>query len=175
MKLRWLPALAAAAYVATVAALGPALVENNHWDTDASGTLTLAERLRGAGPVYVAHYGEWTTFWGLLGTRALPWHEQVWTASGYILTLAGAVLLGWATARVAGNWAGVTAGAAALVVGPFVLRSFLSIGGCTLRIPSAPWCSPLHSSCSHGRDRGCPQSSPVSWRARTQSRTRCSG
>lgn len=135
MKLRWLPALAATAYVATVAALGPALVANNHWDTDASGTLTLAERLRGAGPVYVAHYGEWTTFWGLLGTRALPWHEQIWTASGYILTLAGAVLLGWATARVAGSWAGVTAGAAALVVGPFVLRSFLSIGGSHLTNP----------------------------------------
>jgi hypothetical protein len=129
LTLRWLPALAAAAYVATVVVLGPALVENNHWDTDASGTLTLAERLRGSGPVHVAHYGEWTTFWGLLATRALPWHEQLWTASGYILTIASAVLVGWATARVGGRWAGVTAGAAALVVGPFVLRSFLSIGG----------------------------------------------
>jgi hypothetical protein len=135
MTLRWLPALAAAAYVATVAALGPALVRNNHWDTDAVGTLTLAERLRGSGPVYVAHYGEWTTFWGLLATRALPSHEQLWTASGYLLTLAGAALLGWATARVAGRWAGVTAGAAALVVGPFVLRSFLSIGGSHLTNP----------------------------------------
>ncbi|MEN3312992.1 MAG: hypothetical protein V7645_2321 [Actinomycetota bacterium] len=135
MMLRWLPALAATAYVATVAALGSALVENNNWDTDASGTFTLAERLRGSGPVWVAHYGEWTTFWGLLGTRALPWHEQLWTASGYLLTLAGAALLGWATARVGGRWAGVTAGAAALVVGPFVLRSFLSIGGSHLTNP----------------------------------------
>lgn len=129
MMLRWLPALAGAAYVATVAVLGPQLVEDNHWDTDASGTLTLAERLRGSGPVYVVHYGEWTTFWWLLATRALPWHEQIWTASGFGLTLAGAALLGWATAFVGGTWAGVTAGTAALVVGPFVLRSFLSIGG----------------------------------------------
>jgi hypothetical protein len=135
MILRWAPALAAAAYVATVAALGPQLVENNHWDSDASGTLTVAERLRGSGPVYVAHYGEWTTFWGLLATRALPWHEQIWTASGYVLTLAAAALLGWATAQVAGKWAGVSAGAAALVVGPFVLRSFLSIGGSHLTTP----------------------------------------
>ena len=44
------------------------------WDTDVSGPLTLAERLRGSGPVYVPHYGEWTTFWWLLATRALPWH-----------------------------------------------------------------------------------------------------
>ena len=129
MTLRWLPALAGAAYVTTVLALGPQLVENNHWDTDASGTLTLAERLRGSGPVHVAHYGEWTTFWGLLATRLLPWHQHLWTASGYALTLVGAALIGLATARVAGSWAGVTAGTTALVVGPFVLRSFLSIGG----------------------------------------------
>jgi hypothetical protein len=129
MTLRWLPALAGAAYVVTVVALGPQLVEDNHWDTDVSGTLTLAERLRGEGPVHVAHYGQWTTLWGLLATRGLPWHEHIWTASGFGFTLAAAALLGWTTARVAGRWAGVTAAASALVVGPFVLRSFLSIGG----------------------------------------------
>jgi hypothetical protein len=112
-----------------VLALGPQLVEDNHWDTDVSGPLTLAERLRGSGPVYIPHYGEWTIFWWLLATRALPWHEQIWTASGYALTLLGAVLLGWVTWSVAGRWAGITAGAAALVVGPFVLRSFLSTTG----------------------------------------------
>jgi hypothetical protein len=129
MILRGLPALAGAAYVATVAALGPQLVENNHWDSDVSGPLALAERLRGSGPVYIPHYGEWTTFWWLLATRALPWHEQIWTATGYGLTLVGAVLLGWATWRIAGRWAGVTAAAASVVVGPFVLRSFLSTTG----------------------------------------------
>jgi hypothetical protein len=129
MTLRWLPALAGAAYVATVVALGPQLVENNHWDSDVSGPLALADRLRGSGPVYIPHYGEWTTFWWLLATRALPWHEQLWTASGYALTLVGALLLGWATWHVAGGWAGVTAAATALVVGPFVLRSFLSTTG----------------------------------------------
>jgi hypothetical protein len=127
LTLRWLPALAGAAYVATVVALGPQLVEDNHWDTDVSGPLTLAERLRGSGPVHIPHYGEWTTIWWLLATRAVPWHEHVWTASGYGLALAGAGLLGWATARVAGRWAGVTAAAAALVVGPFVLRAFISL------------------------------------------------
>jgi hypothetical protein len=135
MILRWLPALAGAAYVATVVALLPQLVENNHWDTDVSGPLALAERLRGSGPVYIPHYGEWTTFWWLLATRSLPWHEQIWTATGYGLTLLGAVLLGWATWRVAGRWAGVTAAAAALVVGPFVLRSFLSTTGAHVTNP----------------------------------------
>ena len=72
MTLRWLPALAGAAYVATVVALGPQLVDDNHWDTDVSGPLTLAESLRGSGPVHIPHYGEWTTIWWLLATRALP-------------------------------------------------------------------------------------------------------
>jgi hypothetical protein len=135
LTLRWLPALAGAAYVATVAALGPRLVENNHWDSDVSGVLALADRLRGSGPVYVPHYGEWTTFWWLLATRALPWHEDLWTLSGYALTLLGALLLGWTTWRVAGSWAGMTAAAAGLVVGPFVLRSLLSTTGAHVTNP----------------------------------------
>jgi hypothetical protein len=127
MILRWLPALAGAAYVATVVALGSQLVRDNDWDTDVSGPLALAERLRGSGPVHIPHYGEWTTFWWLLATRWLPWHTTLWEASGYTLAVVSAVVLGWATARVAGKWAGVTAGAAALVVGPFVLRALLSL------------------------------------------------
>jgi hypothetical protein len=133
--LRWVPLLAGTAYVATVAILGSELVEDNNWDSDASGTFTLAERLRGSGPVPVAHYGEWTTIWGLLATRALPAHADIWDASGYVLTVAAALLLAWATAQVGGRWAGVTAGATALVVGPFVLRSFLSVGGSHLTVP----------------------------------------
>ncbi len=125
--LRWLPALAGAAYVATVVALGSQLVRNNHWDTDVSAPLALAERLRGSGPVHIPHYGEWTTLWWLLATRDLPWHARLWGASGYILALVTAGVLGWATAKVAGRWAGVTAAAAALVVGPFVLRALLSL------------------------------------------------
>jgi hypothetical protein len=135
LALRWLPALAGAAYVATVIALAPQLYEDNHWDSDVSGPLALAERLRGSGPVYIPHYGEWTTFWWLLATRALPWHREIWTASGYALTLLGAVLVGWATWRVAGRWAGLTAAAASLIVGPFVLRSFLSTTGAHVTNP----------------------------------------
>jgi hypothetical protein len=127
MRLRWLPALAGAAYVATVVALGSQLVRDNDWDTDVSGPFALAERLRGSGPVNIPHYGEWTTFWWLLATRALPWHATLWEASGYTLAVASAALLAWATARLAGKWAGITAGAAALVVGPFVLRALLSL------------------------------------------------
>ena len=127
--LRWLPALAAAAYVATVVALWHELVENNNWDTDAVAKLVVAERLRGSGPVEISHYGEWTTFGWLLATRWIAWHRDLWTATGYGVTLLAAALLCWATWRVAGRWAGVTAAATALVVGPFVLRSFLSTTG----------------------------------------------
>jgi len=126
---RWLPALAGAAYVATVVALWQELVENNNWDTDAVAKLVVAERLRGGGPVEISHYGEWTTFWWLLATRWLPWHRDLWAATGYAFTVLAAALLCWATWRVGGRWAGVTAAATALVVGPFVLRSFLSTTG----------------------------------------------
>jgi hypothetical protein len=124
---RWLPLVAGAAYVITVAARGTRLVDDNDWDTDVSAPFALAEQLRGHGPVHIPHYGEWTTFWWLLATRWLPWHASIWDASGYVLAVATAVLLAWATARVAGKWAGLTAGAVAIVVGPFALRAFLSL------------------------------------------------
>ena len=91
MRLRWLPALTGAAYVATVVALGSQLVRDNDWDTDVSAPFALAERLRGSGPVHIPHYGEWTTFWWLLATRALPWHATVWEASGYTFAVASAM------------------------------------------------------------------------------------
>jgi hypothetical protein len=127
LTLRWLPVLAGLAYVGTVVALGSQLVRDNDWDTDVSAPFALAEQLRGHGPVHIPHYGEWTTFWWLLATRALPWHEEIWEASGYALAVGTALLLGWATARVAGRWAGVTAAATALLVGPFALRALLSL------------------------------------------------
>ena len=40
---------------------------------------------------------------------------------------AGATAVGWATSRVAGRWAGVTAFAIATVVGPYALRSQLTL------------------------------------------------
>jgi hypothetical protein len=124
---RWLPALVGAAYVATVAAVGPELVRALQWNTDISGPLALAERLRGDGPVYIPHFGTWTTYWFLLATRGLPGHAAVWEGLGYAFAVATALLLGWATARVAGRWAGVTAGAAALLVGPFALRPLMTL------------------------------------------------
>jgi hypothetical protein len=126
-RLRWLPPVVAVAYVATVAAVGPDLVRDLQWNTDISGPLALAERLRGSGPVSIPHFGMWTSYWFLLGTRSLPGHEHLWEAAGYVFAVAAAVLLGWATARVAGRWAGLTAGAAALLVGPFALRPLMTI------------------------------------------------
>jgi hypothetical protein len=125
--LRWLPGLVGAAYVATVSAVGPELVPALHWNTDISGPLALAERLRGDGPVYIPHFGTWTTYWFLLATRGLPGHVGLWEGLGYAFAVAAAALLGWATARVAGRWAGVTAGAAALLVGPFALRPLMTL------------------------------------------------
>jgi hypothetical protein len=137
LTLRWLPALAGAAYVTTVLVLWHRLVTNNNWDSDVVAKLVIAERLRGGGAVHISHYGDWTALWWMLATRWLPSHRDVWTASGYGWTLVGTVVLGWATWRAAGRWAGLTAGATMLLVGPFALRSFLSTAGAHLSTPVA--------------------------------------
>lgn len=135
--LRWSAAVAGAAYVAYVVVRWHDLVTNNNWDTDAVAKMVVAERLRGNGPVSIPHYGEWATLLWLLATRWLPNHRDVWAASGYVWMLAGAAVLAWATSRVAGRWAGLTAAATMLVVGPFVLRSYISTTGAHTTTPVA--------------------------------------
>lgn len=125
--LRWLPVPAAAAYVLTVAVMSPGLIDHLYWDTDVSAPFVLAERLRGHGTVFIPHYASWTVLWLLLATRHLPGHRELWEAAGYPFAIAAVALLGWATARVAGVWAGVTAAATAIVVGPYALRSQLTV------------------------------------------------
>ena len=124
---RWLPALAAGAYIATVVALFPRLVDGLYWHADAAAPLVLAESLRGSGDVRMAHFGAWTSLWWLLATRDVPGHVPLWEATGYAFALGSVGLLGWATARVAGLWAGVTAAATALMVGPDALRLLLAV------------------------------------------------
>jgi hypothetical protein len=125
--LRWLPALTGVAYLATVATLAPGLIRRLYWDTDAAAPFVLAERLRGEGPVYLQHNGMWARLWWLLATRGLPGHHDLWEATGYVFAALAAALVGWATARVAGRWAGITAAAITVMVGPLALRSLLTI------------------------------------------------
>jgi hypothetical protein len=124
---RWLPAGVAAAYLVTVAVTAPHIVRLVYWDTDVAAPFVLAERLRGHGTVFIPHFASWSVLWTLLATRNLPGHMKLWEALGYPFALAGAAAVGWATARVAGRWAGVTAAAVAIVVGPYVLRSQLTV------------------------------------------------
>jgi hypothetical protein len=118
--------LIAAAYFVTVALRLQRLVHSLFWNSDVAAPLVLAERLRGAGDVVIPHYGLWTSMWWLLATRHLPGHRAVWELTGWLSALLAVGLLGWATARVAGRWAGVTAAATALMVGPFALRWLLT-------------------------------------------------
>jgi hypothetical protein len=125
--LLWAPALTAAVYLTTVSVLSVHLIRLVYWDTDVAAPLVLAERLRGEGPVYIGHFGSWSVLWTLLATRGLPGHSQLWEVMAYPFAVATACLLGWATARAAGRWAGVTAAAASLLVGPLALRSLLTV------------------------------------------------
>jgi hypothetical protein len=123
----WLPAAAAVAYVVLVAVRFPALVRALYWDSDAAGAFVLAERFSGHSTVHIPRFGFWTSLWWLLATRDLPGHEHLWEATGYVFAIATVALVGYATWRVAGRWAGVTAAATAVLVGPRALRSLLTV------------------------------------------------
>ena len=116
---QWLPA-ALAAYVVVVAIEYRHLVRAVFWHSDAAAPFVLVETLRGSGDVDVGHIGAWTSLWGLLLTRSLPFHEQLWEATGLAFAACGVVVLGVVTGRVAGR-AGLAAAAGAVAVGPDAL------------------------------------------------------
>jgi hypothetical protein len=124
---QWLPALTAGAYAATAAAMGSRIAGELGWDTDTSAPLVLAEKLRGSGRVYLPHIATWTSLWFELATRDLPGHRELWQATPYFFAILGAALVGWATGRLVGRWAGVTAFATALIVGPLALRALFTM------------------------------------------------
>jgi hypothetical protein len=113
--------------VFVVAARFPALVRALYWDSDAASAFVFGSFLRGHGTVEIPRFGWWTSMWWLLATRGLPGHRYLWEVTGYLFVLATAAILGWATARVAGRWAGVAAGSIAVVVGPKVLTALLTV------------------------------------------------
>jgi len=123
--LEWLPAVAAVAYLVVVVTRTPAIIRALYWSSDAAGRFVLAELAPGHGRVELPRYGAWTSFWWLLATRGLPGHEYVWEATPYVFALATAAIVGWATGRVFGSWAGMTAAVVTLVVGPVPLRSLM--------------------------------------------------
>jgi hypothetical protein len=123
----WLPAATAVAYVAVVAGRFPTLVRGVYWDSDAAGALVLGQLAHAHAGVEIPRFGWWSSLWWLLATRWVPGHAHLWEATGYVFAIATVALVGWATWRVAGRWAGVTAAAVAVVVGPKTLATLLTV------------------------------------------------
>jgi hypothetical protein len=123
----WLPVFPAGAYAVVVAAKFPALTRALYWNSDAASAFVFGRLLRGHGTVEIPRFGWWTSMWWLLATRGLPGYKYLWEVTGYVFALATAAILGWATARVAGRWAGLAAASIAVVVGPKALTSLLTV------------------------------------------------
>jgi hypothetical protein len=125
--IEWLPAVTAAAYVVLVIVKFPAIVRGLYSDSDAAGAFVLAELIPGHGTIEIPRFGWWTSLWWLLATRDLPGHEHLWEITAYPFALATAAIVGWATWRVAGRWAGFTAAAVTVLVGPDALRFLMLV------------------------------------------------
>jgi hypothetical protein len=125
--IEWLPAVTAAAYIVLVIMRFPAIVRALYWDSDAAGAFVLAELIPGHGTIEIPRLGWWTSLWWLLATRHLPGHEHLWEITAYPFALATAVIVGWATSRVAGRWSGLTAAAVTILVGPFAIQFLMLV------------------------------------------------
>ena len=103
------------------------LVRELYWNSDAAGAFVLGQLAPLHGRVEIPRFGFWTSLWWLMATRHLPGHARLWEATGYLFAIATGVLVGWATWQVAGRWAGLTAAAVAVLVGPATLNTLLTV------------------------------------------------
>jgi hypothetical protein len=83
--------------------------------------------LFGHGRVTLGHMAWYSTLLFELATRWLPAHLKIWEVAPGFLWLAAAALIGWATARLAGRWAGALSATAVVCAGPDRLSWLLTL------------------------------------------------
>jgi hypothetical protein len=119
------PAALFLAWVVLLLASFGAIVEVIYGDADISSATVIGELFPKApsGASTVLGYHPWySTLWFELATRWLPGHRHVWEVGPWVASVIGIALVGWATAKVAGRWAGWLVAIVLVCAGTRLLR-----------------------------------------------------
>ena len=121
-----LPCALSAGYLALLITRFPRLVRWESADSDIVSAFTLTEAIAGGhtGPVVLSTQGSWVPLaFGLL-THGLSFHRLLWEISPMLVSLASALVIGWAVSRVAGRAAAALTVAMVVAASPTVLANF---------------------------------------------------
>jgi hypothetical protein len=109
------PLVCAAVFTAALWINWHMIVRAVYWNADVSTAPVIGETLSHArGDTQILHFGFYTTLAWEVATRHVPFHRELWVATPYLFVVASALLLAWASWRLAGVWAGAVSGALAL-------------------------------------------------------------
>ena len=124
--LLWLPAALAAAYVVIMASQYGQLTAAINLSGDSASALMIGQ-LFDHGRVTLGNMAWYSVLLFELATRWLPAHRQIWEATPWAMVLASAGLIGWATGRLAGRWAGAMSAVLVVCAGPGALLWLLPL------------------------------------------------
>ncbi|HTR89330.1 MAG TPA: hypothetical protein VMG62_04370 [Solirubrobacteraceae bacterium] len=124
--LLWLPVALAAAYVVIMAFQYGQLSAAINLSGDSASALMLGQ-LFDHGRVTLGNMAWYSVLLFELWTRWLPAHRQIWEATPWALVLGAAGLIGWATGRLAGRWAGAMSAVLVVCAGPGALLWLLPL------------------------------------------------
>ncbi|HEX2052155.1 MAG TPA: hypothetical protein VHJ78_00330 [Actinomycetota bacterium] len=119
------------AYLLYMALRWDRIIEGVYWVSDAAWARVVTERPGSGRPgdlTFVGEAAHFSTLAFMRLTRGLPFHEQLWEITPLLMALAGAGLLGWTVAKLAGRWAGLLAFSVAASAAPPVLTTTLPEG-----------------------------------------------
>jgi hypothetical protein len=124
------PLALAAVYVVLLIVRFPQLIGWLNGDADYASAYVLPELIAHGhtGGVMMSTQGAWASLWFGLATAWLSFHRVLWEIAPALIALLSALVVGWATARVATRAAGVLAVALIVAASPVGIANF-----------AAPW------------------------------------
>ncbi len=116
----WLPVALAGVYVVITASQYGQLASAINISGDSASALMIGQ-LFDHGRVTLGNMAWYSVLLFELATRWLPAHRQIWEAAPWAMVLGAAGLIGWATGRLAGRWAGAMSAVLVVCAGPGAL------------------------------------------------------
>jgi hypothetical protein len=127
-RAEWAPLGVAGIYLVVLAVHFRDLIAHTFRNADIVSGPVIGELLSQAPAgrdVTLGNFGWYTTLWFELATKWIPFHRQLWEIFPYAFALFGIACVGWATWRVAGQWAAAIAVTALFCASPLLLDNFL--------------------------------------------------
>src|SRR5215467_7105221 len=124
--IRWLPPLAALAYVFVLLRRLPEIVGQLTWNADYVSVMVIAQSVGTYGKSGRAVIVQSGWAWYDLATLHAPFHREVWEYTPFAMAIVSLALIAWTAWRLAGPFAGLLTASIAIAGSPLVIATELA-------------------------------------------------